>query len=99
MTAKDGTAKIFVQVYGLEDSDQVITADTLIVYSKLLLLVGLICCLLLITEKQEIMVKFSGKSNVEYAGTNNEYWNGDRGRSVGIFRENIRKENRAALQK
>ncbi len=71
MTAKDGTAKIFVQVYGLEDSDQVITADTLIVYSKLLLLVGLICCLLLITEKQEIMVKFSGKLNVEYAGTDN----------------------------
>ncbi len=32
---KDKTAKIFVQVYGLEDEDRVITADTLIVFSKL----------------------------------------------------------------
>ena len=32
---KDKTAKIFVQVYGLEDKDKVITADTLIVFSKL----------------------------------------------------------------
>lgn len=32
---KDRTAKIFVQVYGLEDKDRVITADTLIIFSKL----------------------------------------------------------------
>lgn len=32
---KDITAKIFVQVYGLEDRDRVITADTLIIFSKL----------------------------------------------------------------
>ncbi len=32
---KDKTAKIFVQVYGLEDKDRVITADTLIIFSKL----------------------------------------------------------------
>ena len=32
---KDKTAKIFVQVYGLEDKDKVITADTLIIFSKL----------------------------------------------------------------
>lgn len=32
---KDKTAKIFVQVYGLEDKDRVITADTLILFSKL----------------------------------------------------------------
>lgn len=32
---KDKTAKVFVQVYGLEDKDKVITADTLIVFSKL----------------------------------------------------------------
>ena len=32
---KDKTAKIFVQVYGLEDKDQVVTADTLIIFSKL----------------------------------------------------------------
>lgn len=32
---KDKTAKIFVQVYGLEDKDKVITVDTLIIFSKL----------------------------------------------------------------
>ena len=32
---KDKTAKIFVQVYGLEDKDRVVTADTLIIFSKL----------------------------------------------------------------
>nr|WP_300863509.1 hypothetical protein [uncultured Acetatifactor sp.] len=32
---KDKTAKVFVQVYGLEDKDRVITADTLIIFSKL----------------------------------------------------------------
>ena len=32
---KDKTAKIFVQVYGLEDEDRVITADTLIIFSRL----------------------------------------------------------------
>lgn len=32
---KDKTAKIFVQVYGLEDKDRVITAETLIIFSKL----------------------------------------------------------------
>lgn len=32
---KDKTAKIFVQVYGLEDKERVITADTLIIFSKL----------------------------------------------------------------
>lgn len=32
---KDKAAKIFVQVYGLEDKDRVITADTLIIFSKL----------------------------------------------------------------
>lgn len=37
LVSKDNTAKIFVQVYGLEDGDQVITADTLIIFSKLTL--------------------------------------------------------------
>ena len=32
---KDKTAKIFVQVYGLEDKSRVITAETLIIFSKL----------------------------------------------------------------
>lgn len=32
---EDKTAKVFVQVYGLEDRDRVITADTLIIFSKL----------------------------------------------------------------
>ena len=32
---KDKAAKIFVQVYGLEDKDRVITADTLIIFCKL----------------------------------------------------------------
>lgn len=32
---KDKTAKIFVQVYGLDNKDKVITADTLIIFSKL----------------------------------------------------------------
>ena len=35
LIGKDETAKIFVQVYGLEDRDRVITADTLIIFSKL----------------------------------------------------------------
>lgn len=35
LVSKDKTAKIFVQVYGLEDKDRVITADTLIIFSKL----------------------------------------------------------------
>lgn len=32
---KDKTAKIYVQVYGSEDKDRVITAETLIIFSKL----------------------------------------------------------------
>ncbi len=37
LLSKDGSAKIFVQVYGLEEdnSEQCITADTLIIFSKL----------------------------------------------------------------
>lgn len=35
LISKDKTAEIFVQVYGLEDRDRVITADTLIIFSKL----------------------------------------------------------------
>ncbi len=35
LISKDKTAKVFVQVYGLDNNDQVITADTLIIFSKL----------------------------------------------------------------
>ena len=35
--SKDKTAKVFVQVYGLDINNQVITADTLIIFSKLTL--------------------------------------------------------------
>ena len=35
--SKDKTAKVFVQVYGLDNNNQVITADTLIIFSKLTL--------------------------------------------------------------
>ena len=35
--SKDKTAKVFVQVYGLDKNNQVITADTLIIFSKLTL--------------------------------------------------------------
>lgn len=35
LISKDKAAKIFVQVYGLEDNGQVICADTLIVFSRL----------------------------------------------------------------
>ena len=33
--SKDKTAKVFVQVYGLDNNNQVITEDTLIIFSKL----------------------------------------------------------------
>ena len=35
--SKDKRAKVFVQVYGLDNNNQVITADTLIIFSKLTL--------------------------------------------------------------
>ncbi|MCI8401352.1 MAG: hypothetical protein HFI38_04540 [Lachnospiraceae bacterium] len=34
LISRDKAAKVFVQVYGLEDGDRVITADTLVIFSK-----------------------------------------------------------------